>query len=314
MSRRVGKTPAQDGVLESPAELNAAVAALRFTGADASALAGLTSAGWTSLLTHREIVRLAIPLRQSRPEQMTSCVRSRVDGYIADNAVRLEWIKCAYSDIAQALRQVGAEHLVMNGFARWPSFTDHLCFHLQSDIDLYCPPDSIEKAREAILGLGYDLAKDRQSAADHLSRLVRCNGWRWTGNYFDPEMPPSIELRFCFWNKRAFRFGVEVEREFWSRRSDRYLDDLQFPALSLEDGLGCAALQVLRDLLEHAASPAKLYELAHFLHLSRDDEALWTSWFASHCKPLRQMEAISFCAARKIFGCVLSEPAERGSP
>lgn len=299
-------------MFELPLHASAAIAALRFSDADPSSLAALTAVEWSGLLTGHEFVRLTIPLRQTCAEQMPLWVQSRVDRYIADNVARLERIKSDYCEINRVLHTAGAEHLVIKGFAQWPGFTDHPCFHLQSDIDLYCPPESIELARDAIFSLGYELSKDnRQHTSDHIPALVRRNGWHWNGNYFDPEMPVSIELHHCFWNRRAFRFGVEVEQEFWARRLERCLDTLTFPALSLQDNLGHSALQILKDCLQDATSPAKLYQLARFLHLAREDGAFWEVWSQSHNPQIRRMEAISFRAAKQMFACGLSDTAER---
>ena len=299
-------------MFELPSDASATIAALRFSEPDLRPLSALTSAEWSNLLARHEFLRLTIPLRQTRAEQMPVWVQSRVNGHIADNVSRLERIKADYREIARVLREAGAEHLVIKGFAQWPGFTDHPCFHLQSDIDLYCPPESIEPARNAILRLGYESSKDkRERATDHLPALIRRNTWRWNGNHFDPEMPVSIELHHCLWNRRAFRFGVEIEQEFWGRRLDRCLDGLTFPALSLQDNLGHSSLQVLRDCLQDAASPAKLYQLARFLHLTRNDEAFWAVWSKSHCERARRMEAISFRAAKDVFGCELSEAADQ---
>jgi predicted MFS family arabinose efflux permease len=295
-----------------PQDVAATISALRFSGSDESPLARLTSNDWAHLLTRHEFVRLTIPLRQTHSEKMPSWVRSRVDGYLADNLLRLERITVAYGEISAALREAAAEHIVIKGFAQWPGFTDHPCFHLQSDIDLYCPPDSILKARDAILALGYETSRDtREACFDHLPPLVRRKGWCWTGNHFDPDMPASIELHHTLWNKQAVGFGVDIDQEFWIRQVNRSLDDLAFPALALPDNLGYAALQILRDAFIDAISPSKLYQLARFLHLHREDEQFWKAWYDLHPRKLRQMEAIAFLAARLVFRCVLAEPSER---
>lgn len=295
-----------------PHDVAAMIAALRFTEADVGQLTELSSTDWANVLTRHEFVRLTIPLRQRRSEQMPLWVRSRVDAYLVDNLARLERIKASYVAISDALSEAGAEHIVVKGFAQWPGFSDHPCFHLQSDIDLYCPSDSILKARDAIVALGYEPSKDtREVSVDHLPALARRTGWRWAGNHFDPQMPASIELHHTFWNRQALGLGVEIDRDFWGRRVSRTFDDLTFPALALPDNVGYSALQILRDGFIDAISPAKLYQLARFLHLHRDDETFWKLWYDLHPKQLRQMEAIAFLAARLVFKCSLAEPAER---
>lgn len=299
-------------MFELPIEAKAAIEALQFTDPKVSRLESLTASEWTSLLTRHEFVRLTIPLRQVCPESLPSWARLRIDRYIADNSERLERIKAAYVEAAAALRDVGADHIVVKGFAQWPGFTAHPCFHAQSDIDLYCPPDSILKARDAILALGYEPEKIKRSAtADHLPALIRTNGWQWKGNHFDPELPPSIELHHSFWDQQTFRFGVTVEGEFWSRRIQRRLDDLSFPALFLVDNLGHSALQILKDCIIDAGSAVHLYEIARFLDSRAHDNAFWSAWSELHGEPLRRLEAIAFRAARDIFGCHLAEPAAK---
>ncbi|HEY6466943.1 MAG TPA: MFS transporter [Candidatus Acidoferrales bacterium] len=295
-----------------PRDVAAMIAALRFTDPDAGQLDELTSADWANLLTRHEFVRLIIPLRLTRADEMPMWVRSRVDAYLADNLARLDRIKASYRQISDVLCKVGAEHIVIKGFAQWPGFTDHPCFHLQSDIDLYCPSESILKARDAILALGYEPSKDkREASVDHLPALARRTAWCWTGNHFDPEMPASIELHHTFWNRQALGFGVQMDQDFWTRRVNRTFDDLTFPALALPDNLGYSALQILRDGFIDAISPAKLYQVARFLHFNRNDEAFWKLWYDVHPKQFRQMEAIAFLAARLVFKCSLAEPAER---
>lgn len=299
-------------MFEVPVDVKAAIDALRFDSSDRRGLQDLTTFDWTSLLTRPDFVRLTIPLRQTCAEEMPGWVCSRVDRYIADNTARLELVKIAYEEFADALREAGAEHLVIKGFAQWPGFTDHPCFHAQSDIDLYCPPDSLSKANRVALALGYETTGHQSRAAsDHLPALTRLHGWRWTGNHFDPDMPPGLELHRCFWNRRDFRCGVEIEQDFWARREIRQLDDLCFPALCMIDNVGHAALQILKDSLQDSLSHAKLYELARFLHLRRDDRAFWNAWSEFHGAKLRQMEAISFRAARDVFGCRLTDPVEK---
>ena len=298
-------------MLELPNDALAAIEALRFDAPDPRGLLHLTVPDWTNLLTRHDFVRLTIPLRQTCAEQLPRWVCSRIDRYIADNTEHLDRIRAAYSEIAAALSAAGAEHIVVKGFAQWPGFTDHPCFHAQSDIDLYCPADSLLRAYRAALALGYLPVHQSRTASDHLPALIRNNGWLWSGNHFDPDMPACIELHRCFWNRRDFRFGVEIEPDFWFRREKRQLDDLCFPALCMVDNLGLTALQTLKDCIQDSASFARVYELARFLHLRAGDEGFWTSWSQLHEKKLRQMEAISFHAAREIFGCRLSEPAER---
>jgi MFS family permease len=294
---------------ELPANAKAVIQALNFSSPSASDLRKLASADWTLLLTHHQFIRLTIPLRQTCGEHLPEWVRLRIDRHIADNAARLEKLKARYSEIADVIRDAGAEHMVIKGFAQWPDFTDHPCFHAQSDIDLYCPADSILKAQEALLGIAYVPEEVKKGVnADHLPAMSRANGWHWKGNFFDPEMPPSVELHHCLWDRKSHRIDLRVEDQFWARRAERSLDGLVFPALAMVDNLGHSALQVLRDCIIDAVAPERLYELARFLHLRSNDEAFWRAWSVLHDDRLRGMEAIAFRVASDVFDCQFGDP------
>ncbi len=61
--------------------------------------------------------------------------------------MRVKRIETAYREIAAAFERAGVEHLVIKGFAQYPDFADSLDHRMQSDIDLYCPEDSILAAQ-----------------------------------------------------------------------------------------------------------------------------------------------------------------------
>src|SRR5262249_45830818 len=144
-----------------------------------------------------------------------------------------------------------------------------------------------------------------------LPAMSRSNGWYWKGNFFDPDGPPSIELHHCFWDRKAHRIDLNVEGDFWSRRVERNLDGLIFPALATVDNLGHSALEIVRDCTIDAIAPERLYEFARFLHFHATDDAFWREWSTLHDERLRQMEAIAFRAARDLFDCQLAEPVAR---
>ena len=63
-------------------------------------------------------------------------------------------------------------------------------------------------------GVGYEAVKEiAHNGSDHLPVMIRKTGWTWRGDYYDPEMPPSVELHFRFWNaQRSHRCQRPVQR------------------------------------------------------------------------------------------------------
>jgi hypothetical protein len=296
---------------EMPHHLSALLAALKFRASQPEALRTLTNSEWEDLLSRWEFIRLTVLLRQVCSDILPDWVRSRIDLNFCDNAERFERIKVVYLDFVTALRGTGAQHLVLKGFAQWPGYVEHPRFRLQSDIDIFCPPESIFRARDALLMLGYEPVKGLDfRAADHWPSMVPKTHWRWRGNHFDPEIPVSFELHFCFWNEPVARFGPTSLEQFWFRRVERRLDDISFPALNDVDNLGYTALNLTRNVLHEGASPSQVYELARFLHANADNELFWRTWRESHEDSVRRLEAISFRLAADRFACSLAGEVE----
>jgi MFS family permease len=295
-----------------PPYIRAALEALKFCSGHREALHTLNDSDWRNLLAFCDRMHLTIPLGRVCGNDLPDWVRSRIDRNISDNAERFERIKVNYLELASALRGVGAEHVVLKGFAQWPGYVEDPRFRVQSDIDLFCPPESILRARDAVSTLGYEPLRGlehRQS--DQLPPMLRKTGWEWRGNSYDPEMPVSLDLHSCFWDETTARFGPNGLDQFWFRRVERRLDNFSFPALNAADNLGYYALSALRDLVGCALLAHQVYELAWFLHTNADNELFWKNWRESHDDSLHYLETISFRLAFDWFAPRLPEEVEK---
>src|SRR5262249_47952298 len=278
--------------------------ALRFQEPRTAALRNVKDSEWEAFLSSWRVVRLMLPLKRLRGEELPEWVCARVDTYLADNARRFERIKQTYSAVAQTLRAAGAEHVVLKGFSLWPGYVEHPSFRPQSDIDLYCPADSIELARDALIALGYEMShRYDHSAPDHLPIMAPKSNWTWRGNFFDPDIPIAFELHFRLWDESFTRIHLQGLEAFWSRRVERNLDGIAFPALQPVDNLAYTALNLVRDLLRGSVAPDQAYGLARFLHCSADDQPFWQVWRSLHSDSLRRLQAVSFIVAANCFAC-----------
>jgi hypothetical protein len=133
--------------------------------------------------------------------------------------------------------------------------------------------------------------------------MIRRTGWRWRGDYFDPEQPFPVELHFRFWNPSAECIPVDGLDEFWRRRTIRSIGLCEIPALGLPDTLSLAALHLLRHLLRGDLRPHHAYELAHFLERSAEDSAFWSEWQSTTPIPSQTLQAIPFRLAMEWFHC-----------
>ena len=291
-----------------PRELAALIAALQLKGATTEALLELEEREWESLLRFCDLAHLTLRLARVEASGFPSWVVERLKRNVADNGARFERIKAIYREAADAMAQAGVEHIVLKGFTQTPEYVADAHLRVQSDLDVYCPKEKIEKAKTALMSIGYRPEQTMDySSADHLPTMIRPSDWQWRGNAFDPDMPLSVELHFCLWNENVYDLSVpEVER-FWEHRIKRTLGDMSFPALAPVDHLAYLALHILRCLVNEDWVIHHVHELATFLHRHAKDEEFWRAWKQAHSDSLRALQAIAFSHASSWFCCDVHE-------
>jgi Uncharacterised nucleotidyltransferase len=302
------RTRKLDRLAGVPGFFHSVMAGLQLGGPETRGLQELSDANWHDLLAFCDLAHLTLPLVRICQDAAPGWVVAQVEQSLADNRLRVKRIANAYTEIARAFDEAGIKHLVIKGFAQYPEFVEALEYRMQSDIDLYCPEEFIPAAHAALKKLGYlgDRTLDK-FPADHLPQMTRRQGWQWRGNEYDPEMPPSVDLHFCFWNATTSRLAVRGVSEFWARRMERQRSEFSFPSLCSIDNLAFSALHILRDLQRGDWVIHHVYELAWFLHSHAEDDAFWQSWKERHDEGLRSLQVISFWLARDWFGCRWAE-------
>ncbi len=296
---------------KAPGYFPALLEALQFRNADLEPMRQLDPTEWNELLFFSDRAHLTLLLSQLSSDVLPGWVASRIQKNLSDNTKRIEHIKTLYQEAEYALRGANAEHIVIKGFTQYPDYVKSPNLRAQSDIDLFCPPQAILPARDALLRLGYKpKPAPKYATADHFPPMLREGGWRWRGNPFDPEMPPAINLHYCLWNEQTTRLRIPQLDAFWYRRVTREMGGFAFPVLDPIDHIGLCSLHVLRGLLRSDWVIHDVYEVAYFLNAHAHDHRLWKNWRESHSDSLRSLEAISFSLARRWFGCNVAVEAE----
>jgi hypothetical protein len=293
--------------LRIPHEVRALLSALQFSKPDTMSLQKLSEEEWANLLAFSNLAHLTLQIAQLPMMGFPHWVIERLKTNLADNALRFERVKATYREAAEALKQAGVEHIVIKGFTQAPDYVADPRLRAQSDIDIFCPPESIDDAHNALQAIGYKpfTAEINYARADHRATLVRLGDWQWRGNPFDPEMPLSIELHFCLWNERVSHISVPDTGLFWERRTMREVDGLSFSCLNSVDHLAYLTLHILRNLFLGDWIVHHVRELAVFLHSHAANETFWQIWNETHSPSLRSFEAIAFYYARAWFDCRL---------
>ncbi|HEX4593708.1 MAG TPA: MFS transporter [Bryobacteraceae bacterium] len=284
--------------------------ALQFSSPEPAGLAKLSDEEWKKALAFTDRAQLTLPLGLKSREPLPDWVRSRIDHNLGNNAERWRRTKIAFQEIAAAFEAEGLEFAVLKGFSHCPNFIDDPRHRWQSDFDLLLSEDSVLLARDIAASLGYEPASGfERHPIDHLPVMIRRRGWQWRGDYFDIEMPLSVELHFRLWDEQTERLRPEGLDQFWTRRHSRELDGLRFTGLHPVDALANSALHLLRHLLRGDLRPSHVYELASFLHRNSEHACLWNEWLEWHPESLRRLEAISFAIAQRWFDCRMPEAA-----
>jgi len=294
-----------------PAEVSALLAALRLCEPDARLLSRLCDKQWNSLLEFSDLTHLTLQLAQLPIDGLPSWVAQRLRTNLDDNAERFERLKGSYQEISEALNHSGIEFIVLKGFTQAPDYVPSPRFRVQSDIDIFCLPVHIKAARTALESVGYfcDAHFKNYRFADHIPVLTCHADAKWNGNYFDPEIPPGVDLHFCLWNTGVMHFSVPVD-DFWHRRTMRKLEDIEFLAFHPVDQLGYISLHILRGLLRNDWTVNHVHELAVFLHTHAEDDLFWKMWSELHNSSLQRYEAVAFYLAQSWFGCKMHPDVE----
>lgn len=229
--------------------------------------------------------------------ELPAAVRTHADAAVARNTLRMRRFAAAYDEMADKF-----DHIVLKGFTHAPDFIDDLRLRAQYDLDLYVPSAQRDSARDALLALGYEpIGGTEKLAMDHLPTMIRKTGWHWRGDYFDPDLPPGVEVHFRFWDAPTECIRVEGLEDFWTRREGHRLQHV--------DMLGYAALHLTRHLLRGKVRAFHVWELARYLN-THHDPAFWRSWHKQHPPSIRRIEAVAFLLAKSWFACRISDEAE----
>jgi predicted MFS family arabinose efflux permease len=282
---------------------------LRFQGSDAQYLRELPDTSWDRLLEFTDNTHLTLALGVRCRDILPEHIRRRIDRNLEDNAARHERAAQVYRHLVAEFEKRGVEFAFLKGIAQWPYYCDAPEHRPQYDIDVLCRAEDLRAAREAAESIGYEPLNGEAGRVDHLPAMVLKNGWRWRGDFYDPEMPLGLDIHFRMWDAETEGFAVDGVDDFWRKRVVRQTAAGPIPALSLPDGLAYSALHFVRHLFRGDPRPYHGYEIAHFLQRTAGDVRFWREWRETHPAGLRRIQAIAFRFAREWFGCRLSDEA-----
>ena len=260
----------------------------------------------TSLDSAGMVFHFIAKLRQRGDfEALPLLVQSRLRKNLRDQTERHACITSEFREFNQILQARGIQYIWLKGLTAFPDFVDDPVGRLQSDHDFLVHHKDLRRAYELFLGMGLE-PKEAVSAphADHLPALIRKSGWKWKGNLYDPEIPRAVEIHFRLCDAQQRGRTIRSLAETWQNSVRVDVGGVSVPVLSREDALTYAILHAFRHLLRSDFRLAHLYELAFFLHHSRQDETFWCAYSEKlrNCPFTHKVAATMFCLACHCFG------------
>ena len=196
-----------------PRHIAVALCALRFHDSRPEGLRTLEDQEWERVLSYTDSAHLTLHLATVCRDYFPQWVKERTARNLSDNGERFIRIKEAYQDLANAFRVTGVEHLVLKGFSHWPDYVENPRLRLQSDIDLFCPPQSIIKARATLESIGYRAVPTGPGIEIHIPIMIRQSGWQWKGQSLRSKAPTSRgNLTHQLWSSDRHRFWARPYR------------------------------------------------------------------------------------------------------
>src|SRR2546423_447245 len=161
--------------------------ALQFSDPETELLESLNETEWRKVLSFCDSSQLTLVLGRSCQHSLPDWVRSRINLNYRNNAQRFARLKASLLEIADALEARDIEYVTLKGLAHSPHFTPDPLLRMQGDIDLWCHPESVLKARDVLTDLEYFPCC--KSEGRHLPAMARRTNWEWHGDYFAPDLP-----------------------------------------------------------------------------------------------------------------------------
>jgi hypothetical protein len=266
---------------------------LDFSGDDCHELQQLNSDEWGALLQLCDKAQLTLLFRHKARRFVPKWVETRLDKNHLGNAARFERVQEAVAEIERCFLSQSIDFVLLKGFANSHYFIPDPKLRAQGDIDIWCLPESVDRARDALLQIGY--RPFGKSTSRHLDPMIRETSWEWHGDYFAPDLPIPVDLHYQLWDQEREGIPGLIEKELWQRRANGVLD--------LADTLAFAAIHTLMHLLHGDLRLMRAWEIASFLHQSSRNDEFWERWRSLYSADARKVQIIVFVLCGKWFGC-----------
>jgi putative nucleotidyltransferase-like protein len=282
---------------------------LQFYGQPPAGVRSLNCEEWKQLLDFCDAAQLTFTFSFLCESELPDWVQARIDRNYRDAAGRRSRLHSALKEISHQFRKVGIDFVLLKGCAHAREFGPDVSLRATSDLDLWCRGEEVSRARDELARLGY--RSIGKANGRHLAAMIREKEWRWSGDFYAPDLPLPVELHHKLWDDEMEGIKGPPEAAFWNRRSCSDFDGAIVSVLALPDALAFSALHLLMHILHGDLRLQRAWEIAYFLQRHFTDGCFWREWINLHPSELRKLEVLIFLLVEKWFGCKLPEVVRR---
>ena len=267
------------------------------------------AAGWKRILNFTDRAGLTIHLRgrlqhRNHYDALPTPVQNRLEGNLESNRTRTGVLIQEFLQINRHLQAAGIRYVNLKGLLLSPRFIERPEYRVQYDFDLLVGDEDKITTYNSLQELGYNPAHRRESQrADHLPPLIKKTGWEWHGDYFDPKIPPGVEVHYQLWDPKFERIPVLLFDDAWEKTSLLEYQSFKVPVLSPNHELLYLTLHCCRHLLRSDLRLSHIFELAYFVNHNSGNREFWDRFLVwlSQCPNSSRMVATSIALAVKLF-------------
>src|SRR5581483_6304767 len=283
--------------------------ALQFSDRNLFGSQSLKTDDWAKLLAFCDAAQLTFNFFNLYQSEIPDWVAVRVARNRRDAAIRQSHLDAALTEIVRRFKAAEIDFALLKGHAHSQEFGPDMLLRATSDVDLWCKPEEVGRARNELLKLGYrSMGNDH---GRHLAPMIREKDWRWSGDFYAPDLPLPIELHHRLWDEEMESIQGPPEDAFWGRRSYLNFEGETISILALPDALAFSALHLLMHILHGDLRPQRAWEIGQFLQRRSRDDCFWHEWANLHPPELRKLESLIFVLIDKWFGCTLPQIVQR---
>lgn len=266
-------------------------------------LRSLSDSQWRQLLKFCDAAQLTLLLGHMYKEHLPGWVRTRIARDCANYSRRFAKLQTRVREIATAFEDRSIPFVLLKGFAQAELFTPDPVLRAQGDIDIWCLPQSIDRASQTLRALGY--RPFGASGGRHLAPMIRETHWDWRGDHFAEDLPIPIDLHYRLWDTDMEHFSGPDESELWRRRAFVSVDGQELPVLDTADAVAFSAFHLLMHLLHGDLRLQRAWEIAFFLENHSADEEFWSRWAGLYAPSVLNTQVIVFLLVHSWFECKL---------